>query len=160
MRQTVTWDQGSQKWPATWDHRHHRRPGLLRRPTQPPGNAYNEHQRAAAGFLPKGTDLSIYTREELDKIEDLMNSRPRKALDWLTPIEHLSESRRRHHCCRDRMNPPGRDPATMQHSAISGGGHARARVWRQARSSMGPVRGRAAPRVRGAALPPHLVAVT
>ena len=42
-------------------------------------------------FLPKGTDLSIYTREELDEIEDLMNTRPRKALAWLTPIEYLTE---------------------------------------------------------------------
>ncbi|MCB0900002.1 MAG: hypothetical protein KDC40_14395 [Actinobacteria bacterium] len=42
-------------------------------------------------FLPKGGNLSTYSREDLDEIEDLMNNRPRKALGWLTPIEHLTK---------------------------------------------------------------------
>ena len=37
--------------------------------------------------LPKGTDLSGYSQEQLDAIADEMNGRPQKNLDWATPFE-------------------------------------------------------------------------
>jgi transposase, IS30 family len=42
-------------------------------------------------FLPKGADLSVFTRADLDEIERKMNGRPRKTLEWLKPCEKLSE---------------------------------------------------------------------
>lgn len=41
-------------------------------------------------YLPKGTDLSGYSQEQLDAIADQMNGRPRKTLDWATPLEVYS----------------------------------------------------------------------
>jgi len=46
-------------------------------------------------YLPKGTDLSGYTPRELNAIAHRLNTRPRKGLDFATPLEVYAQLR--HH---------------------------------------------------------------
>jgi IS30 family transposase len=42
-------------------------------------------------YFPKGTDLSRWSRDELDAVAATLNSRPRKTLGWQTPAEALND---------------------------------------------------------------------
>jgi transposase, IS30 family len=42
-------------------------------------------------YMPKGTDLSIHSRQELDRIAQSLNNRPRKTLGYMKPSEKLTE---------------------------------------------------------------------
>jgi IS30 family transposase len=43
-------------------------------------------------YLPKGTDLSVYSQDELDAIADSLNSRPRATHNFHSPFEVFAET--------------------------------------------------------------------
>ena len=43
-------------------------------------------------FFPKGTDFNNVQRKEIKKVQDLLNERPRKTLNWKTPKEVFNNS--------------------------------------------------------------------
>jgi IS30 family transposase len=42
-------------------------------------------------YMPKGTDLSVHSAEDLDATAKSLNGRPRKTLGYLKPSEKLAE---------------------------------------------------------------------
>jgi IS30 family transposase len=43
-------------------------------------------------YFPKGTDLSVHSREHLDFVADRLNGRPRETLGWYKPCEKFAEA--------------------------------------------------------------------
>jgi len=42
-------------------------------------------------YFPKGTDLSVHSQAELNRVARQLNERPRETLGWMTPWEKMRE---------------------------------------------------------------------
>ncbi|MDP3969820.1 MAG: IS30 family transposase [Nocardioides sp.] len=93
VRLTLTWDQGSEM--AGHDQvadlfaegvffAHAGKP--WQRPTNENSNGLLRQ------YFPKGSDLRTYTVEDLRRVEERLNTWPRKTLDWITPAQVLAAS--------------------------------------------------------------------
>ena len=43
-------------------------------------------------YFPKGTDLSVFDQEQLDRTAQSLNTRPRKTLGYTTPADTLAKT--------------------------------------------------------------------
>lgn len=96
LRKTLTYDRGKEMA----DHERLTKRLAIRvffaDPHSPWQRGTNENTNGLLRqYLPKGTDLSRYTQRELNAIAHRLNTRPRKCLDFATPLEVYAQLR--HH---------------------------------------------------------------
>lgn len=91
LRRSITWDRGSEIASHAKITMDLRAPVYLCHPHSPWERGTNENTNRLLRFwFEKGTDLSGFSHEDLKRVQDILNRRPRPTLDLMTPAQRLS----------------------------------------------------------------------
>jgi len=92
LKKTMTYDQGNEMAEHKLFTKETSIEVYFAHPSSPWERGTNENTNGLLRqYFPKGTDLSKFTRAQLKAVQDELNDRPRKTLEWRTPHEKFAE---------------------------------------------------------------------
>jgi transposase, IS30 family len=92
MKLSLTYDQGKEMAEHKLFTKNTKIKVYFAHPRSPWERGTNENTNGLLRqFFPKGTDFTKVSRKEINKVQKLMNTRPRKVLGYYTPQEKMAE---------------------------------------------------------------------
>jgi IS30 family transposase len=88
LKRSLTYDQGREMAEHKLFTRDTKMKVYFAHPASPWERGTNENTNGLIRqFFPKGTDFNKVSRREIKKVQDMLNGRPRKTLNWANPYE-------------------------------------------------------------------------